>query len=378
MSKKIKILHTENGYTYTGGARALLDYCVNQKKYIDSVVILPKGSKCTAIFKEAGIAVYEIPFMEIGKSIKKMFLYVPFLFYNSWNILKIAKKEKIDLLHSNDLYNMTFFVVKKFFLYNKPLITHIRLLPSSYLGFLYNLFKKIHLLSSDQLIGVSQAVMNAYGNPKKMEVIYDIGELSEKYAEYFFKYNNDTPFNYLYLANYIPGKGQDYAIKAIQSLGTKNSNITITFAGGNFDEDNEYLKKLKDMVLNSGLQDRIKFEGHVHDIEFKMKQYNAFLNFSESESFSFTCFDALRFGIPLVASDSGGPSELFINNSSGILVPNRDFIKMGAIIYKLSQNITHCAELSYNSKIHIKNIIKTNNGFNKLTKIILSLVETNK
>ena len=48
------------------------------------------------------------------------------------------------------------------------------------------------------------------------------------------------------------------------------------------------------------------------------------LNFSESESFSMTCLESLYYGTPLIATDSGGPAELFKHGESGHLVPNRD------------------------------------------------------
>jgi glycosyltransferase involved in cell wall biosynthesis len=76
----------------------------------------------------------------------------------------------------------------------------------------------------------------------------------------------------------------------------------------------------------------------VDDVEKLMKSSDIFLNFSESESFSLTCLEALVYGVPLIASDSGGPGELFEHEQSGLLVPNRDLSAMTAAIVRLSKD----------------------------------------
>ena len=48
------------------------------------------------------------------------------------------------------------------------------------------------------------------------------------------------------------------------------------------------------------------------------------LNFSESESFSLTCLEAMFYGRPVIATRSGGPSEIIDHNESGILVDVKD------------------------------------------------------
>ncbi|HEY3430726.1 MAG TPA: glycosyltransferase family 4 protein, partial [Cyclobacteriaceae bacterium] len=82
--------------------------------------------------------------------------------------------------------------------------------------------------------------------------------------------------------------------------------------------------------------DHVEFRDHVDDVEQLMKSVDVVLNFSESESFSLTCLEALFYGTPLIATDCGGPAELFENEISGLLVPNRDAQAMTAAMVKLS------------------------------------------
>jgi glycosyltransferase involved in cell wall biosynthesis len=86
------------------------------------------------------------------------------------------------------------------------------------------------------------------------------------------------------------------------------------------------------------LLERIHFQEYEMDVERLIKSTDIVLNFSTSESFSFTCLEALRFGVPLIASDSGGPRELFVDGQSGLLVPNHDIASMSSAIIRLCQN----------------------------------------
>src|SRR5688572_29023724 len=62
------------------------------------------------------------------------------------------------------------------------------------------------------------------------------------------------------------------------------------------------------------------------------------LNFSESESFSMTVLEAMYYGRPVVATRSGGPSEIIDQNESGILVDLKDVTAMANAIEYLIDN----------------------------------------
>jgi len=78
------------------------------------------------------------------------------------------------------------------------------------------------------------------------------------------------------------------------------------------------------------------------------------LNFSEAESFSLTCLDALYYGVPLIASDCGGPAELFETGKSGILVPNRDVAAMADAIVALAADADLRQRFSKASRIFVR------------------------
>jgi glycosyltransferase involved in cell wall biosynthesis len=100
-----------------------------------------------------------------------------------------------------------------------------------------------------------------------------------------------------------------------------------------------------------------------------MKSYDCILNFSESESFSMVSFDALRFGIPLISTDCGGPAELMEPNKTGMLVKNKSTKEMYKAMLQLSKNIEWCQRLHQHSKSYLIDLYSKTNGYEYITEI---------
>jgi glycosyltransferase involved in cell wall biosynthesis len=362
---------------FTGAFRKMYDYIMEEDEHTESVVVLPEGSTCVKALEEKGIKVYQLPFVEIGYSFKRLFLYLPYLWMNAYRLKKIAQHEKIDILKSNDIYNLSLWVTKYIFRYNKPLVVHVRLLSTSYVSRLYWFWRWLHIRTADALIAVSYAAANDYFNHKKVTVVYGGAIQNEVYAPYEFSYDGTRSFKFLYLANFIRGKGNHFAIKAFKEVLKKNPNCTLTFVGGTFgvEANEKYLQEVKGIAYQYQIQNQVVFMGFASDVERIMKDHDCALNFSLSESFSMVSFDALRFGIPLISSDCGGPRELFQNKHSGLLVKNGAVKEMGVAMLKLSQDPELCRLFSYNSKEYIQDLYQRTPGYEKITEIYRQLYQ---
>jgi glycosyltransferase involved in cell wall biosynthesis len=369
----IKALHIDNSIAFTGAIKSLKNICNYSKHRIYSIIILPKGSMCKKMLEENGIKVYEIPFIELSKKPLNLFLYIPFLFINAWRISRIARRENIDIFHNNDLYNMSFYIVKYFFGLKKPLIVHVRLLPASFPAIIYNVWKFINIRWADKLVGVSCSVKRAYNNTPKMDVIYNIDLVPEKHLPYEFNFDKKRPFRFIYLANYIYGKGQDYALSAFEILAKRNPEVEITFVGGDMGlpKNRKYKKELIECSIKLGLANKVFFEDFTDDIELKLKEYDGSLNFSFSESFSLVSYESLKYGIPFISSDCGGPAELFVNGESGFLVKNKSVIEMAEAMYQLSTNPDLAKKFSFNSKKYISEVISKHSSYDLFIKYMI-------
>ena len=144
----------------------------------------------------------------------------------------------------------------------------------------------------------------------------------------------------MYPSNYTQGKGQQYAIQAMAKVIAVNPNVYLTFVGSTFNRKGNC--KFKEQLQNQ--IDVLKLAAFINLGEFESRlsericKSDVVLNFSESESFSMVCLEALSYGTALIASDSGGPAELFEDKISGILVPNKDVEKMAEAMLLLAAN----------------------------------------
>ena len=256
------------------------------------------------------------------------------------------------------------------------MVVHVRLLSTSYVARLYWFWRWLHLKTADAIITVSYAGAKDYFNDPKVTVVYGGSMTNEAHPAYQFQYDPSKPFRFLYLANYIRGKGNHYAVEAFAMAVKKSPNISLTFVGGTFQnkENNAYKQEIESLIKQHQLQDKITTLDFENDSEKTMKEYDAVLNFSESESFSMVSFDALRFGIPLISTDCGGPAELFENNKTGILVKNKSIAEMAEAMVRLSSDAELCMSFHKKSPTFIKNLYQSTPGYERITEIYRGLI----
>ncbi|MCK6508861.1 N-acetyl-alpha-D-glucosaminyl L-malate synthase BshA [Myxococcota bacterium] len=79
-----------------------------------------------------------------------------------------------------------------------------------------------------------------------------------------------------------------------------------------------------EQIEQRGLQDRVCFLGKREDIVQYLQQCDLMLMPSETESFGLAALEAMSCGLPVIASDVGGLSELIEHQHSGFLAPVYD------------------------------------------------------
>ena len=92
-----------------------------------------------------------------------------------------------------------------------------------------------------------------------------------------------------------------------------------------------------------------------------MKNADLLLNLSTAESFSFVVAEAMSYGVPIIATNSGGPEELIVDGESGIILPNRSTEELAISIITIMDNYDKRQLISSNSKLKIRYLI---NRFN--------------
>ncbi|MFT4094481.1 MAG: glycosyltransferase family 4 protein [Niabella sp.] len=349
MSQKQKVLIIENSQYITGGFKAIFSLTEALKDKIEFYYVIPKGSKVKTVLQSSQYPVEELRMLEISKQLKTFF-YLPVLFKNARYIIKFMKEHAVNILHVNDIYNQLGCAVK----FKQPaikVIYHVRLLKNSYISTFYSLFSKMINTYADKIICVSQAVYKDIGSGKKAVVLYDRPAITHKYASWD-GLHNPQKAKILYLGNYIPGKGQQLALQVIKNLISRYPAISLHFYGdtqGQLSVD--YIKALKAYTNTHHLSAHVVFNHKTNDVEHTMKEHDLILNMSSSESFSFVCLEALLYGIPLVATNSGGPAEITDYGKMAQLVPNNDITATENAIKKILDKPDEYILLSRSAKV---------------------------
>ena len=351
---KNKIIVIDNSLDITGAFNSIWYTVCNLKNEIDFVFVIPSASKLDVFLSNRNIKVYKLPFVELSRNWLRNLVYVFSLILNSYRLSRIVKEEDAGIVHSNDIYNLTGIFGKLFAKYSH--FTHIRRLKTSFPEFLYNQWMRIHLRYSNEIIAVSNAcvsetIMN------RVKVIYDPLPLGENEPAYRVK-DMGSEFKILYLANFTEGKGQQYAVESFPLVVQGSSaRCVLTLVGGDFGlaKNKLFRQSLEALAVRLGVTENLVFLDRVEDVEKLIKEHDLVLNFSDSESFSYTCLEALYYGVPLVASDSGGPKELFENGISGILLRKREATEIAHSILRLADNASLRQQFSDAGKRYVRN-----------------------
>ena len=117
-----------------------------------------------------------------------------------------------------------------------------------------------------------------------------------------------------------PWKGQHVVLQALAGLPGPSCII----AGDSLFGEQVYAARLKQMVDDLGLADRVHFLGQRDDVPKLMRAVDAMIHPSiDPEPFGRTLIEAMLAGVPVIASDTGAASDILADGKAGTLVaPN--------------------------------------------------------
>lgn len=105
---------------------------------------------------------------------------------------------------------------------------------------------------------------------------------------------------------------------------------------GNFEimvvGDGPEREKMENLAKEGGVADKVKFLGFRTDIEKLYNQFDLFVLPSEEEALSLALIDAGMCGLPALAFDVGGNSEIIKNGETGYIVHSVDELKEKAML----------------------------------------------
>jgi len=180
----------------------------------------------------------------------------------------------------------------------------------------HGLNQKNYYKHSDHLIAVSQAVKNHLVSQNMPEtLISTIPNRINKTAFNHRNYAENTTITIAITAKLHKNKGHRWALEALAAATDKLPPFKLILIGDGPERHNieKLCKKLK-------MSEKVKFTGFVQDPEKFYDKVDLALLPSLGEGIPLSLLEVMRWGIPCVASNTGGIPEIISSGKNGILV----------------------------------------------------------
>ncbi len=115
----------------------------------------------------------------------------------------------------------------------------------------------------------------------------------------------------------VPDKGAMFLVRAFARVTHPQAKLAILGKG-------PQLSAIRSEAERLGVADRVEFAGYVGNPGAYLTRARCFVSPSYYESFGLAIVEALDYGLPVVATDSGGPREILNSPELGLLVPVGD------------------------------------------------------
>lgn len=333
---------------------------------VSAVIVLHKDNGPLSRYlhsKEIPFSILESPRLA-GEEPRKLSILIGML-TNFFHFGNFIKKNKIDIVHGNDLrINLSWSLPAKFF--SKGFIWHQRTLLSN---------SKFWLLISylcDYFVAISDIVMES--SPKnisniKKNIVYNPFNVSplvnKKSARTYLVERYNIPHDCFLLGcvgRVVNYKNLDFVIKNISNI-RQDLNIYLIIVGTGLDD---YTSELKAYSYNIGVDRRVIFTGFLSNPDKIIASLDLLVAPSLVDAFGRSIVEAMLQKTPVLAAKSGGHVGIINEGVNGMFYDptiKNNFIDKISIIMNsknmqnISDNAYSFAKKNFSSKQHLNNIL---------------------
>lgn len=193
---------------------------------------------------------------------------------------------------------------------------------------------------------VQKSVMALYGLSRKATpVILNGIDLSHCIPKQDFRLH--SPAQIIHVGRFYEQKNHTCMVEAMAMLKQAGVNATLKFVG-----DGPLLTDIKKLVKSKGLEDVILFNGVSDRVFDLLHKADLFILPSKWEGLPMTVIEAMGTGIPVIASDVGGLSDMIITDHSGILI-QPEAKELAEAIQKLLASEALRSHLGINARMEV-------------------------
>ncbi len=331
MCRMYRVAYLDHTARWSGGEVALFNLLTNLDQTVEPLVVLAEDGPLAERLREKGMDVRIIHLDEkvrnrnrntinfqVFSSAIKTYLY-------GKAVGRVLREEKVVCVHTNSLKSAIYGAVAAKSA-GIPLIWHIHdIIEAPYLRKIVAFFMKLLVkYLPDGVIANSNATMAtlnlSQATTKKKTIAYpsyfgQIGRMNEPQLE-----DKDDRFIVLLVGRLADWKGQHILLEAAKSFAKRNVEFWIA-GDALFEADAVYKQQLIQYIREHGLFN-VKMLGHVNDISQLMSQADLLVHTSViPEPFGQVIVEGMAVGLPVIASNAGGPREIVLNEETGLLIP---------------------------------------------------------
>lgn len=338
LSGMMRIAYIDHTARWSGGEVALYNILTHLGDAVDPLVILAEEGALADRLREKGVDVRVVSMddkvrsrnrnavnLQIVPAACRMFAY-------GRGLSRLLKEEQAVCVHTNSLKSALYGAVAAK-LAGIPLVWHIR----DHIGAPYlkpAVAKAIRLLSRllpNGVIANSRSTLLSLELPdsKKTLVVHSAfaSEIAERgpddRAET--KPGNGAPaeFVVLLVGRLAEWKGQHVLLEAAKSF-LDDPRVRFLLAGDALFGEDAYKQRLLRQIEADGLAN-VRLLGHVDGVHELMREADLLVHTSITpEPFGQVIVEGMAAGLPVIASNEGGPMEIVVHGETGYLIPPGD------------------------------------------------------
>lgn len=325
----LRVAYIDHTAKWSGGEVALFNILTHIGEQINPLVILAEEGTLAERLREKGIDVRIIPMDESIRSRGRNAVNlgapaaaIKLLSYGR-KLAPLLKEEKVDCVHTNSLKSALYGAIaaKKAGI---PLIWHIR----DHIGTPYLkpvVAKVIRLLSRllpNGVIANSHSTLNALELPRSKKTLVVYSAFAKAIGNGIGK-RDQKDFNVLLVGRLAHWKGQHIVLEAAKSFKDK-PNVKFWLAGDALFGEETYKQELLQKIEKDNITN-VSLLGHVDDIQGLMNTADLLIHTSVTpEPFGQVIVEGMAAGLPVIASNEGGPVEIVVPGETGLLIEPGD------------------------------------------------------
>jgi glycosyltransferase involved in cell wall biosynthesis len=291
-------------------------------------------------------------------------LYDCFVFLSAiWKIKNYLKRERINLVHTNSILAHIYGAIAAK-IAGVPCIWHMQDIvdPEMVFGLARRALVFLGRILPEKITVISIAVGQMFTgkSSQKVQVVYN-GTDTIKFSPEIdgsgirkeFNIANDE-FVVGIVGRLVIWKGQREFLKAASVIINRIPNTKFLIIGDTTFGSKQYKEELYDLACELGIESKVIFSGGREDIPNIIRAMDVMVHASISpEPFGLVIIEGMASGVPVVASNRGGPVEIIEHRKDGFLVDPEETENVANIVIELLRDKALRKKISENARIKV-------------------------